>query len=551
MREHEDQSCSGMIAAGRVEEVTGLFSFRPAICVDLAAAAFAVLSCAPFAASQQEPAAQNQDQTPTIKVTSRLVVLDVVVTDKAGNIVPDLTQKDFTVFEDKAQQSIRSFEGPAMHHLAPDVKIDSTADLAKAPETPVTVLVLDELNSNFQDMSYARHELEKYLLAQPAELSEPTSLFVASNSKFQMIEDYTRDRYAVLAALSKHFPEYPSLMMQSGKSGPGAVERLAMSLESLEQIAQATAGHPGRKNLIWVGRGFPAVNINDSTDKEATVIQGAVEKVIDTLRDARVTLTSIDPTINATDTVEIVTPEDLVLAQDANGSDPFQGDVNFQLLAPATGGRVYFSRNDIDAEIASTSRDGDNYYTLGYTPTNLNDAAQPYRRISVQIDRPGLTATTRNGYYMQTAQAAPPATAEEAKNLRAMLALDLGSAMNSSMTYTGLAVTVSRIAGQADAFAVHVESRALTWRDLPAGGSQAEITLALASFGKQNKMLAHTVEERTAQWHAEQPGAALPATADFTITAAIPAGAVRVRIVARDAASGKMGTVDFDPQKLK
>jgi len=534
-----------------VEEVTGLFSFHPRLCVRLAAVAFAVLPWAPYAVGQQQPAAQNLDQTPTILVNARLVVLDVVVTDKAGNIVPDLTEKDFTVFEDKAPQTIRSFEGPAMHHLAPDVKIDSTADLAKAPEAPVTVLVLDELNSNFQDMSYARHELEKYLLAQPAELSEPTALLVASNTKFQVILDYTRDRNAILTALTKHFPEYPSLMMQSGKSGPGAVERLAMSLESLQQIAQAMAGHPGRKNLIWVGRGFPAVNINDSTDKEAATIQGAVEKVIDTLRDARVTVTAIDPTINATDTVEIVTPEDLVLAEDANGSDPFEGDVNFQLLAPATGGRVYFSRNDIDEEIASTSRDGDNYYTLSYIPTNQNDAAQPYRRISVQIDRPGLTATTRNGYYMQTARPAPPATAEDQKNLRATLALDLGSAMNSNMTYTGLPITVSRVAGRADEFVVHVESHALTWRDLPGGNSQAEITLAAASFGKQNKMLAHIVEERTGQWRAEKPGVQLPATADFTFTAAVPAGAVRVRIVARDAASGKMGTVDFDPQKLR
>jgi len=513
--------------------------------------AFAILAGAALTDSQQNPAIPSQDQTPTILVTTRLVVLDVVVTDKAGNIVPDLTQKDFTVYEDKAPQTIRSFEGPAMHHLAPDVKIDSTADLKKAPEAPVTVLVLDELNSNFQDMSYARHELEKYLLSQPAVLPEPTSLLVAGNTKFQVMEDYTRDRQAILTALSKHFPEYPSLMMQSGKSGPGAVERLAMSLESLEQIAQATAGHPGRKNLIWVGRGFPAVNTNESTDKEAAVIQSAVEKVIDTLRDARVTVTTIDPTINATDTVEIVTPEDLVLAEDSNGSDPFQGDVNFQLLAPATGGRVYFSRNDIDAEIASTSRDGDNYYTLSYTPTNLNDAAQPYRRISVEIDRPGLTATTRNGYYMQTAQPAPPATAEDARDLRALLELDLGAAVNSNLTYTGLPFTVSRVPRQANAFVAHLDSHALTWRDLPGGGSQAEVTLAAASFGKQNKMLAHTVQERTAQWHAARSGAALPAITDFTFTAAIPPGAVRVRIVARDAASGKIGTVDFDPQKLR
>jgi VWFA-related protein len=498
--------------------------------------------------SEQTPPAAQQDQGPVFSVTSRLVVLDVVVTDKAGHLVPGLTQKDFTVYEDKEPQTIRSFEGPELHHLAPDVKIESTADLGKAPQAPVTILVLDELNTSFQDMSYARHELEKYLLSQPAELPQPTTLLAATNTKFQVLVDYTRDRQAVLTALDKHFPQYPWALMQSGKGGPGTAERLAQSLGSLQQIAHATAGHPGRKNLIWVGRGFPAVNTNESTDKQAAVIQNAVQQVIDTLRDARVTLTSIDPTINSTDTVLLETPDDLDAAEDENGNDPFQGDVNFQLLAPATGGRIYFSRNDVDAEISETLNRADNYYTLSYSPTNRNDLAQPYRRISVSVDRPGLKASTRNGYYIQTAQPAPPATAQDARELRARLAFDLGSAVNSNIAYTGLPLTVSRVPGQADTFVIHVNTQALLWRDTPNGGSQAEVTLAVASFNKQNKMLAHAVDERIARLNA-QAGPAEPAATDFTMTASIPAGATHVRFAVRDAATGKMGTADFDPRQ--
>lgn len=496
-------------------------------------------------------AAAPQDQTPTLFMSTRLVVLDVVVTDKAGKIVPNLSRKDFAVYEDNAPQRIRSFEAPAQHYLAPEVKIDSTADLVKAPETPVTVLVLDELNSNFQDMSYARYDLKKYLLSQPAVLSEPTTLLAATNTQFQVLMDYTRDRQALVAALDKHFPEYPWQLMQSGKNGPAAAQRLAQSLGSLEQIAQATAGHPGRKNLIWVGRGFPAVDTSLSPPRQAAVIQGAVQHVIDTLRDARITLTIIDPTINDPDTVLIQTPADLILAQDSNGNDPFQGDVNFQLLAPATGGRVYFSRNDVDAEIGDTVHAGNNYYTLSYTPTNQNDVAQPYRRIRVTVDKPGLTAVTRNGYYLKAGQPAPPATAQDAKDLRARLAFDLGSAINSNIAYTGLPVTVSRASKHAGTFELHVDSRSLTWRDLPDGDSQAEVTLAAASFSKKHKMLAHAVVERLVQLHPTQTGSALPATTDFILAAATPAGTVRMRFVVRDAASGKMGTVDFDPRKGK
>lgn len=503
-----------------------------------------------YYAAAQSAAPQNEApsiEAPTLSLTTRLVVLDVVVTDKAGNIVPGLTQRDFTVYEDNEAQTIRSFEGPGQHRLPPEVRIESTADLAKAPEAPVTILVLDELNTRFEDMAFARSALQKYLESQPAELAQPTTLLVAGNAKLQVLEDFTRDRQALLTALAKHFPDYPWRLMQSGKSGPGAAERFAMSLGSLEQIAQATSGHPGRKNLIWVGRGFPAVNSNQSTDQEAVVINQALQHVIDALRDARITLTMIDPTVNAVDTVEIATPDDLEAAEDENGNDPFQGDVNFQLLAPATGGRVYFSRNDVDAEIGTSIRDGGQYYTLSYSPTDENDLAQPYRRISVKVDRPGLTATTRNGYYIPTAQPAAPATSKDAHDLLARLAFDLGSAANSNIAYIGLPVTVSRVAGSADAFVIHVKTNALEWRAMPNGSVQAEVTLLAASFDQKRKMLAHTAHEMVAHFSALPAQTTQAATTNFILKAAIPADAVRVRFVVRDAVSGKMGTVDFNP----
>jgi VWFA-related protein len=504
-----------------------------------------------MASSAIAQSAGSQDQlagreVPTVVMTTRLVVLDVVVTDQSGKIVSDLKQQDFTVVEDNEPQQIRSFEAPAQHMIADSVRIESTAELAKAPEAPLTILVLDELNTGFEDMAFARHSLEKYLKSQPPVLPQPTALLVAGNAKLGVLQDYTRDRQAILAALVKHIPDLPNRLIQSGKSGPGAAERLAMSLGSLEEIAQATAGHPGRKNVIWIGRGFPAVNTRESTDKEAAVIQNAVEHAINTLRDARITLSMIDPTINAIDTVEIATPDDLDAAEDNNGSDPFEGNVNFKLLAPATGGKVYFSRNDVDAEIASCARGGNQYYTLSYSPTNRSDLAQPYRRIHVKIDRPGVTAATRNGYYIQAALTAAPVVGGNAEQLRNKIAFDLGSAVNSNISYTGLAATVAQSHDGKGNFVISVDSHDLTWRAIAGGNFQSEVTVAVASFGGR-KMLAHTVRELTAYSGLSQPKDASPSTTGFTIPASIPAAATRVRFVVRDAASGKMGSVDFDP----
>src|SRR5450759_281923 len=50
-----------------------------------------------------------QVSTPVIKAESRLVLVDTIVTDKHGNYVRDLTQKDFKVFEDDKEQTVKSF----------------------------------------------------------------------------------------------------------------------------------------------------------------------------------------------------------------------------------------------------------------------------------------------------------------------------------------------------------------------------------------------------------------------------------------------------------
>src|SRR5262249_17010438 len=63
--------------------------------------------------AQPQPPAQQQEQpvatAPTIHVESRTVLVDAVVTDKKGNYLHDLQQKDFRVFEDNKERPITSF----------------------------------------------------------------------------------------------------------------------------------------------------------------------------------------------------------------------------------------------------------------------------------------------------------------------------------------------------------------------------------------------------------------------------------------------------------
>jgi len=53
--------------------------------------------------------AQQTDATTTIKAETRLVLVDTVVMDKKGNYVRDLEQRDFKIWEDNKEQTIKSF----------------------------------------------------------------------------------------------------------------------------------------------------------------------------------------------------------------------------------------------------------------------------------------------------------------------------------------------------------------------------------------------------------------------------------------------------------
>ena len=146
-------------------------------------------------------AQQPSSEAPTIRVTSRLVYLDVTVLDKKKRpVVNGLTKDDFTITEDKKPQRIFSFEAPETH------VVDANAtDDDRSGKAPVTIFVLDVLNSSIEDFGYIRYMVHKYLAAQPAQLNSPAELMVLGNYSLDMVQGYTRNKADLLDALA-HIP---------------------------------------------------------------------------------------------------------------------------------------------------------------------------------------------------------------------------------------------------------------------------------------------------------------------------------------------------------
>src|ERR1700677_824142 len=94
----------------RIHSCTSLFSLRRSMCPHLLLCIAGMSGLIPLLCPST--AAQDVTTTTTLRVQSQLVVLDVVVTDKAGNLVTNLGRDDFEVSENGVQQEIRNFDSP-------------------------------------------------------------------------------------------------------------------------------------------------------------------------------------------------------------------------------------------------------------------------------------------------------------------------------------------------------------------------------------------------------------------------------------------------------
>jgi hypothetical protein len=76
------------------------------------------------------------------------------------------------------------------------------------------------------------------------------------------------------------------------------------------------------------------------------------------------------------------------------------GDMGVQVLSTQSGGRVLNASNDLTTAIANCTADANAYYVLSFDSLPA-DQADEYHALQVTVDKPGMTARTRTGYYDQ------------------------------------------------------------------------------------------------------------------------------------------------------
>jgi len=483
--------------------------------------------------AQLQPGNSN---TPTIRVTSRLVFLDVTVLDKKGHIVvKGLTKDDFAITEEKKPQRIFSFEEPQTH-----VGDTNAADDNPAGKAPLTVLVLDLLNSRFEDFAYIRYSVRKYLAAQPAQLSSPAELMVLGNDSLEMVQGYTRNKEDLLYALD-HVPAALPYKMMNGAFYP---ERFGQSIDALQQIALQNQGVPGRKNIVWVGHGGPSIYTETLVGPIVDELNQYVRDTTNMLVDARISLFVIYPGLPVKGPA-ITLSEGSATTDIGDDADPFAGDINYGVFVNETGGKLFYNRNDVDREIKRSQELGSQYYTLTYQP-HEGDADGKFRRIRVTLRDPNMHAVTKAGYF------APNKSAPVDPRQQTMV--NLVEAARSTIPFQALNLTIEDVVRHPDTrtieFTVLMKSKNGIWEPSDNGNSTKALMLAAVSMARSRDILASKLESLTVTEDTQDATRLAQTAARLPVMIRVPRKTQIVRVVVQTGESDRIGTAELDRKTI-
>jgi VWFA-related protein len=271
------------------------------------------------ATSPRAQETSTDQSTPTIRVNTRLVLVDVVVTDKKGQPIKGLKIEDFVLEENGKKQKVAFAtppeEGKAVAPSTPPGGILSNKPEYRSAGGPLTIIVLDAANAPFRDQAYARLQMLKWTTEQGRD-NQRVAVFTLTN-ELRVVQDFTSDPKVLAAAIQKVKPQEPILGQaapplistasgadgalgltvdmaaeavrgfQSAQVGYALERRTLVTLSALRDLSRVLGGIPGRKNVVWLTAAFPfdliPENRNISEAELAEAIPDVKQKSVGTI----------------------------------------------------------------------------------------------------------------------------------------------------------------------------------------------------------------------------------------------------------------------------
>lgn len=537
------------------------------------------------AQSQQSP--QKREDLDVVRITTNLVQVDAVVTDKKGKVVTDLKPEEVEIYEDGRKQKITNFlyymtESPEKDVPAQTAKENKATERNNPPLPPVALrredirrtiaLVVDDLGLSFESTYYVRQALKKFVdeQLQPGDLVA----IIRTSAGIGALQQFTADKRQLYAAIER------VKFYAAGRGGIGAFAPIGTSIASDDNIANdpyaakedvdqlredtfavGTLGAlsyvirglrelPGRKSILLLSDGFRTYNRDDPGRSDR--VPQALLRLVDQANRAAVVIYTMDARglqalgITAADNVSGMSIQQVQQALSNRRSDFFESQSGPDYLSQQTGGIAIRNTNDLSGGIKRVLEDQRGFYLIGYRPDQSTfdprTGRRQFHRLKLQVTRPGkFEVRMRNGFY--------GVTDEEQKPARATLAQQLIRALSSPFGATGVHLQLTSLfandakVGSFMRSVLYIDAHDLTFTDAPNGRHKCVFDVLAMTFGDNGVPIDRTGKTFTIELNDEWYQRVQRDGLVYYVTVPIKkAGAYQLRMSLRDSSSERIGS---------
>ena len=394
------------------------------------------------------PVAATLSTKGTIRSTVDLVLIDVRVTDKAGNPITGLKPEQFSVTEENQAQKIASFEyndieGVERAHVANALPIVVPMGTLPPPKPEyvhaavrdhrLIILYFDLTSLQNDDLLRSQQAAEKYIAS---EISPADLVAIAYfGNQIKVPVHFTNDRDVLMRAIKSLRPGKDAQLadMAQAAAQPGEettsedtgaaftadetefnIFNTDRKLAALESLSSLLRDIPGRKSVIQFTSGITQTGEENRSQLQATTDAANRANVSFYAVDARgllpmpaggearegtssgstMFISGGKPTLRHQASRAMFSGAE-VMQESAARHDSRE---TLSTLASDTRGRSFFDLGDFKDVFHQVQADSVGYYLVGYYSTD-NRKNGAWRRVKVSVNSPGARVRFRQGYY--------------------------------------------------------------------------------------------------------------------------------------------------------
>ena len=468
----------------------------------------------------QTPQPQKPEDVEVVRITTNLVQVDAVITDKNGKVVTDLKPEEIKILEDGRPQKITNFSYNVTETPEPAPRSEKAAIVDKnAPPVPparlkpedirrTIAIVVDDLGLSFESTYFVRRALKKFVDEQMQ--TGDLVAIVRTSGGMGALQQFTADKRQLYAAIervkwnangrsgvSAFAPLQPPTPGDHGAEIDAKNEELNQFREDLFAVGTLGAvGYvvrglrelPGRKSILLISDGFRIYSQDDPSKN--FLAQERLRRLIDLAGRASVVIY----TMNATglQTLGLTAADnpgegDVEQMLSSRRTAAFETQEGLDYLARQTGGIAIKNTNDLSRGIRRVLEDQKGYYLIGYRPDNSTfdpkTGRRTFHKLSLKITRPGkFNVRMRNGFLGFTDD-------ERRAPTQRTLAQQLLDALTSPFGSTGVHLQLTSLfggdpkSGAIMRSMLHIDARDLTFTDEANGMHKTVFDVLAMTFG--------------------------------------------------------------------